>query len=85
MLTDSLSQSFGVTVRQRRIEAGLSQESLAERAELHPTYISMIERGIRNPTLDVVERIAAGLAVDLVVLIKEAQICRATTQGKCFQ
>ena len=41
--------------------AGLSQEKLAETAGLHPTYVSMVERGIRNPTLDVAARIAKAL------------------------
>lgn len=72
MPSSSLSQRFGATVRRRRTAIGMSQEKLAELADLHPTYVSMIERGVRNPTLDVAERIAAGLEVDLAILIKEA-------------
>jgi transcriptional regulator with XRE-family HTH domain len=53
--------------------AGISQEKLAERAGLHPTYISMVERAVRNPTLDAAARIAKALRVALPRLIEEAQ------------
>lgn len=53
--------------------AGVSQEKLAEAAGLHPTYVSMVERGIRNPTLDVAARIAKALKVTLPRLIEQAQ------------
>ena len=68
----SLSKLFGNAVRSRRITAGFSQEKLAEPAGLHPTYISMVERGVRNPTLDVAARIAAALNVSLPNLLEEA-------------
>ncbi len=68
-----LSKLFGLAVRSRRIAAGFSQEKLAERAGLHPTYIGMVERGIRNPTLDASARIAGALKVNLPKLIEEAQ------------
>jgi transcriptional regulator with XRE-family HTH domain len=48
-----ISKQFGLAVRKYRTEAGLTQEALAERAGLHATYVGMVERGIRNPTLDV--------------------------------
>lgn len=53
--------------------AGISQEKLAERSGLHSTYISMVERGVRNPTLDAANRIAKALKVGLPLLIEEAQ------------
>ncbi len=56
---------FGLAVRKRRSELGISQEKLAERAELHRTYIADIERGSRNPSLRAVEKVAAGLGMDL--------------------
>jgi len=68
-----ISKHFGRAVRRRRTEAGLSQEALAERAGLHPTYVSMVERGLRNPTLDVSARIAKALKASLPALIEEAQ------------
>ena len=73
MPAPSISKLFGSAVRARRIAAGLSQEKLAERSGLHPTYISMVERGVRNPTLDASARIAKALKVGFPTLIEEAQ------------
>ncbi|HLX72700.1 MAG TPA: helix-turn-helix transcriptional regulator [Verrucomicrobiae bacterium] len=73
MSAANISKLFGSVVRTRRIAAGLSQEKLAERSGLHPNYISMIERGVRNPTLDASARIAKALKVGLPALIEEAQ------------
>lgn len=69
----SISKLFGSAVRARRMTAGISQEKLAERSGLHSTYISMVERGVRNPTLDAANRIAKALKVGLPLLIEEAQ------------
>lgn len=57
--TDRLK--FGKTVRRLRLEKGWTQEDLAERAKLHPTYIGGIERGERNVSLDNIVRIARAL------------------------
>lgn len=54
-------QIFGAIVRKRRTEQGISQESLANLAGLHRTYISMLERGIRNPSLTVILQLAEAL------------------------
>jgi transcriptional regulator with XRE-family HTH domain len=45
-------------IRSLRAERGWSQEEYADRSGLHRTYVSAIERGRRNPTIDVVERLA---------------------------
>ena len=82
MPISSISTHFGTAVRNRRIASGVSQEKLAERAGIHPTYMSMIERGIRNPTLDVSARIATALKVGLPRLIEEAQHQRANSAKK---
>jgi len=68
-----ISKLFGQAVRSRRLAAGITQEKLAEHAGLHPTYISMVERGVRNPTLDASDRIAGVLKVSLAKLISDAQ------------
>ncbi len=44
-------QAFGRVIRALRHEVGISQEELADRAGLHRTYISMVERGIKTPTV----------------------------------
>jgi transcriptional regulator with XRE-family HTH domain len=69
----AISKQFGAVTRKHRLSACVSQELLAERAGLHPTYISMVERGLRNPTLDVAARIAHGLGASLHKLVEEAQ------------
>jgi transcriptional regulator with XRE-family HTH domain len=59
---------FGERIRLLRGERGLSQEDLAERSGLHRTYISGIERGIRNPTLSIILQIASALGVPVTEL-----------------
>lgn len=81
-MLSNVSEDFGIAVRERRIAAGLSQEKLAEAAGLHPTYVSMVERGIRNPTLDVAARIAKALKITLPRLIEQAQNRRGPAKGK---
>ena len=54
-------KTFGFKVRSLRLKLSLSQEDLAEIAGLHPTYISGIERGIRNPTILSAIKIAESL------------------------
>ncbi len=54
---------FGERVRALRTHNGLSQEEFAELCGLHRTYISGIERGVRNPTLSIILQIAAALKV----------------------
>ena len=82
MPISSISKRFGAAVRQRRMAAGLSQETLAERAGLHPTYVSMVERAVRNPTLDVSAGIAEALKVALPKLLDEAQKRRGSSASK---
>jgi transcriptional regulator with XRE-family HTH domain len=55
--------TFGRTVRKFRHARGLSQEGLADQANIHRTYIGGIERGERNPTLTMIVRLAEALDV----------------------
>ncbi len=59
----SIKQRFGKAIRRRRRELDLSQEELAERAELHRTYISNIERGELNPSLETMEKLVKALDI----------------------
>jgi transcriptional regulator with XRE-family HTH domain len=61
---------FGQRVREIRKDKGLSQEELAHKADLHRTYIGMIERAEKNITLINIEKIANALEVDINNLIK---------------
>jgi transcriptional regulator with XRE-family HTH domain len=54
---------LGLAVREVRQERGLSQEALAHASGLHPTYISGIERGLRNPTWNSIARLCQALDV----------------------
>ncbi len=56
-------QRLGFNVRAFRRERELSQEGLAFECGLHRTYISGIERGVRNPTVTIVEKVAVALKV----------------------
>ncbi len=56
---------FGLAVRKRRSELGISQEELAGRCELHRTYVADIERGSRNLSLFSIEKVAEGLGVSI--------------------
>jgi transcriptional regulator with XRE-family HTH domain len=58
---EQLIKQFGLEVRRRRLDSSLSQEEFAEISGLHRTYVSGIERGDRNPTIDIVFQIAQAL------------------------
>jgi transcriptional regulator with XRE-family HTH domain len=65
------AETFARAVRARRLALGLSQEDLAHKAGLDRTYISGIERGVRNPTLKTADRIAHALGSSLRELLAE--------------
>ena len=56
---------FGFAVKVRREQLELTQEDLAERAGIHRTYLSDIERGTRNPSLVNIDRLATALSISL--------------------
>ncbi len=58
-----VQQRLGRAVRQIRVSRGLTQEQVSAASGLHPTYISDIERGARNPSWDVIARLASGIGV----------------------
>ena len=64
---------FGRAVRKLRLEQKLSQEELAERCDLHRTYISDIELGKRNVSLENIERIVTALERSLPDFFKEVE------------
>jgi transcriptional regulator with XRE-family HTH domain len=61
---------LGQRVKHLRRLKGYTQEQLAERIEINPKYLSSIERGAENPTLDLLRRLAKGLQVDLYELFQ---------------
>jgi transcriptional regulator with XRE-family HTH domain len=66
----SIAERFGLAVRTRREELGLVQEELAERAGIHRTYLSDVERGSRNVSLVNIERLAGALGLSLSELFQ---------------
>ena len=61
---------FGRAIRRIREEQGINQEEAAERCGLHRTYYSGIERGVRNVSIQNVEKVARGLKVSLPELFR---------------
>ena len=69
----SLLAAFGAALKAERKRKGLSQEKLGFECDLDRTYVSGLERGVRNPTLLVVERLAEGLKVQPSELLAAAE------------
>jgi len=65
----NISIKFGEKVREIRISKNLSQEHLAHIADVHRTYIGMIERAEKNITLVNIEKIATALEIDIKDLL----------------
>ena len=65
-----LLKSFGSLITTRRKKLGISQEELASRADLDRTYISGLERGVRNPSLTAIAKVAVGLGITVEKLVK---------------
>jgi transcriptional regulator with XRE-family HTH domain len=65
----SQRQQFGLNLASERKKAGMSQEDLAFRADLHRTEVSLIERGLREPRLETFLKLSRGLGVTPATLI----------------
>ena len=64
-------ERIGLNLQALRRDKGLTQEELSARAKIHQTYLSGVERGIRNPSALVMQRIAAGLGADIEDLVRK--------------
>jgi len=76
MTTADVKKEFGAAVRAHRLRLGISQESLAERAELHRTYVTDVERGARNLSLESISRLARALDLSISSLFAPARSTR---------
>jgi transcriptional regulator with XRE-family HTH domain len=70
---DPILTQVGKRIRSLRGARGFSQEILAEKSSLHRTYIGGVERGLRNPSLKSLQRIAKGLGVGVVDLFQNTK------------
>lgn len=70
---DTFEKVLGAVIAEVRRSAGLSQEALAFRCKLHPTYISQLERGLKSPTVRVLRVIAAALGTQASELLRKAE------------
>lgn len=83
-MPEAALSGFGRRLRILRLERGLSQEGLADRAALHRTYVGGIERGERNVSLLNIVAIAAALGVKVAELLAEVdapQVRKNATQS----
>lgn len=68
--------TFGQLVKQHRTRLGISQEELGFRANLDRTYISGVERGVRNPSLTALVRLAGGLGITVSHLLDHLEVTK---------
>jgi transcriptional regulator with XRE-family HTH domain len=64
---------FGLRLREVREQVGISQEKLAELAGLHRTYVSSVERGKRNISIENIERLSRALGTRMALLMPDAK------------
>ena len=64
-----VARAFGLTLRDTRLERGISQDKLSQICDLDRTYPSLLERGLRGPTLTMMLRLADGLGVEAAKLV----------------
>ena len=72
MATINLKTLLGMAIKTQRASLGISQEELAHRAGLHRTYVSDLERGARNPSIESIEKLAGALQVSVSNLFEGA-------------
>jgi transcriptional regulator with XRE-family HTH domain len=68
-----INQAIAKAICKFRLAAKLSQEELADAAEIHRTYVSQIERGLKSPTLHVLFNIAAALNINASDIVQEIE------------
>ena len=68
-----IKQAFGIVLKKNRIKVGISQEKLAFGCNLDRTFISLLERGKRRPTLDTIFKLSKSLNILPSILIAEVE------------
>lgn len=75
---------FGALLRERRVAASLTQAELAERAQLDVSYISQLERGLRDPSLSSMESLAGALGLSMSQFFDEATDDAASAHARAI-
>lgn len=77
---------IGKRIRNYRENAHISRETLAERADMHPTYLGQLERGEKNATLESISKVARGLDIPLEYLVENITAVPAggSIAAKCY-
>ena len=68
--SNTISKKFGKNLKKIRLEKKMSQGDVARALGVHRSYISGLERGVRNPTLTNIERIAKALGINIQKLLE---------------
>jgi transcriptional regulator with XRE-family HTH domain len=82
MRSQDLAKAFGVILRKHRKAKKISQELLAEKADVASKMVSLVERFERNPSLNLADSLAQGLEVPLWQMVKEADELRRRQRPK---
>jgi transcriptional regulator with XRE-family HTH domain len=69
----AILRAFGQALRARREALELSQDELAFRSEVHRTYISELERGLKNPSITTLQKLALALKTTKTELVRETE------------
>jgi transcriptional regulator with XRE-family HTH domain len=77
-----VKKQFGAAVKRWRNRLGISQGQLATRAGLHRTYVSDIERGTRNPSLENIEKLAGALEISTPTLFTYDTVSNQSGPGQ---
>lgn len=67
---NNMTKELGKRIRTERIDKKMTQEELAERAGLHPTYIGQVERGEKSLTITSLEKIVEGLGISFLICLR---------------
>lgn len=70
----TIARELGERLRAYRTQRGWSQEEMAERADLHTTYIGQLERGEKNATIESISKVAAALNISLSKLFENISL-----------
>ena len=69
-----IQKILGQSIRKHRQRLAMTQEQLAEKSETHRTYLADIERGVRNPSIETVRRLAKALGLTISEFFEAAEL-----------